>query len=174
MCAPQLVGGAKDHSLGACSCQALCASITSVTTKEASATGLCTAAMSSPPCSNVRPAASFIAHVQVLRIEREMEEVTVFYRPNTMRAEELSRNPVANALAVTFLMQSEQVPTRLHIAHFYPLQLDLVALAVNATRMLCMRVLRPLDRVIRSAKLKPGSCLPSHHVGCQGLEQAHA
>ena len=46
---------------------------------------------------------------QVLRIEREMEEVTVFYRPNTMRAEELSRNPVANALAVTFLMQSEQV-----------------------------------------------------------------
>ena len=46
---------------------------------------------------------------QVLRIERESEEVTVFYRPNTMRAEELSRNPVANALAVTFLMVSEQV-----------------------------------------------------------------
>ena len=34
----------------------------------------------------------------------------MFYRPNTMRAEELSRNPVANALAVTFLMVSEQVP----------------------------------------------------------------
>ena len=33
----------------------------------------------------------------------------MFYRPNTMRAEELSRNPVANALAVTFLMVSEQV-----------------------------------------------------------------
>ena len=48
---------------------------------------------------------------QVLRIERESEEVTVFYRPNTMRAEELSRNPVANALAVTFLMVSEQVPS---------------------------------------------------------------
>lgn len=48
----------------------------------------------------------------MLRIERELEEVTVFYRPNTMRAEELSRNPVANALAVTFLMQSEQVHTR--------------------------------------------------------------
>ena len=46
---------------------------------------------------------------QVLRIERESEEVTVFYRPNTMHAEELSRNPVANALAVTFLMVSEQV-----------------------------------------------------------------
>ena len=35
----------------------------------------------------------------------------MFYRPNTMRAEELSRNPVANALAVTFLMVSEQVPS---------------------------------------------------------------
>ena len=45
----------------------------------------------------------------MLRIERESEEVTVYYRPNTMRVEELSRNPVANALAVTFLMQTEQV-----------------------------------------------------------------
>lgn len=45
----------------------------------------------------------------MLRIEREMEEVTVFYRPNIMHVEELSRNPVANALAVTFLMHSEQV-----------------------------------------------------------------
>ena len=51
-------------------------------------------------------------HGQVLRIERESEEVTVFYRPNTMRVEELSRNPVANALAVTFLMPSEQVSTQ--------------------------------------------------------------
>ena len=33
----------------------------------------------------------------------------MYYRPNTMRVEELSRNPVANALAVTLLMQTEQV-----------------------------------------------------------------
>ena len=47
--------------------------------------------------------------VKVLRIEREGEEVTVFYRPNSLCIEELSRNPVANALAVTFLLPSEQV-----------------------------------------------------------------
>lgn len=47
---------------------------------------------------------------QVLRLEREGEEVTVFYRPNSLCIEELSKNPVANALAVTFLLPSEQVP----------------------------------------------------------------
>lgn len=47
--------------------------------------------------------------VQVLRIEREAEEITVFYRPNSLGVEELSRNPVENALAVTFLISSEEV-----------------------------------------------------------------
>jgi hypothetical protein len=45
----------------------------------------------------------------VLRIEREGEEVTVFYRPNSLCLEELSRSPVANALAVTFLLPGETV-----------------------------------------------------------------
>ncbi|EIE19775.1 hypothetical protein COCSUDRAFT_44590 [Coccomyxa subellipsoidea C-169] len=48
-----------------------------------------------------------VAYSQVLRIEREAEEVTVFYRPNSLGVEELSRNPVANALAVTFLLSTE-------------------------------------------------------------------
>ena len=51
--------------------------------------------------------------LQVVRIEREAEEVTVFYRPNSLSVEELSRNPVANSLAVTFLLSTETVLTRL-------------------------------------------------------------
>lgn len=47
--------------------------------------------------------------LQVIRIEREAEEVTVFYRPNSLSVEELSRNPVANSLAVTFLLSTETV-----------------------------------------------------------------
>jgi hypothetical protein len=47
--------------------------------------------------------------VQVLRIEQESEEVTVFYRPNGLCIEELNKNPVANALAVTFLVSSYEV-----------------------------------------------------------------
>ncbi|BDA46825.1 probable SEC14-like protein 2 at C-terminar half [Coccomyxa sp. Obi] len=48
-----------------------------------------------------------VAYSQVVRIEREAEEVTVFYRPNSLSVEELSRNPVANSLAVTFLLNTE-------------------------------------------------------------------
>lgn len=33
----------------------------------------------------------------------------MFYRPNSLGVEELSRNPVANALAVTFLLSTETV-----------------------------------------------------------------
>lgn len=54
--------------------------------------------------------------LQVVRIEREAEEVTVFYRPNSLGVEELSRNPVANALAVTFLLSTETVGPTMPLA----------------------------------------------------------
>ena len=54
--------------------------------------------------------------LQVVRIEREAEEVTVFYRPNSLGVEELSRNPVANALAVTLLLSTETVGPTMTLA----------------------------------------------------------